>query len=512
MSESNPHRTRHRRRRALVSLAAVASTVGAGVTALAPATAHAAPAPSPLVLTMPKHVEMTSEDGYVFDYGSDYSGGGSVSLTAVGADFSLWSHRARWNADITTQVRHGSVTTNLPAGSMKSWQGLHRFLDVTVRTPTGRRLVHVLPTICLAGESTRVVPDGAAHSTYPQGCPGNPYTLGSVQGIAKGWATQVQTFGDRPVKLKPGRYVMTVRIRRSYQKAFGMAPADAQRTVKLRVTKGEEEDGRRAADHRRTSEHDRSRVAKPASETGPTGRRLTAAPDGPRPDLASLPAWGIGLTGRYGNRLAFSATEWNGGTSPLVVDGFRRPGKDIMNAYEYFYDSDGNQLGYQPVGTMKWDPRPTHQHWHFEDFARYRLLNANKVSIQRSHKEAWCLANTDAVDYTIPEANWRPDSTDLATACGGHEALAVREVLDSGSGDTYDQYRAGQAFDLHKIPNGIYYISVEVNPNGNLVESDTTNNVALRKIKLGGRTNHRTLKVYKLGKVTEDPRYEEDDF
>ncbi len=321
----------------------------------------------------------------------------------------------------------------------------------------------------------------------------------------------MQAFGDRPVKLKPGRYSMTVRIRKGYQKLFGIAPADAQRTVRLRVVSGSDDEERQVA-HRHVALRGHGPVARPASHTGPVGRRLARAPGGPRPDLASLPAWGIGLSGKYGNRLAFSATEWNGGTSPMVVDGFRRQGQDVMDAYQYFYDKDGNQLGYQSVGTMKWDPRPTHQHWHFEDFARYRLLDANKVSIQRSHKEAWCLANTDAVDYTIPEANWRPDSTDLSTACGGHEAQAVREVLDTGSGDTYGQYRAGQAFDLHHIRNGTYYISVEVNPYGRLVESDTTNNVALRKIKLGGTTDHRTLKVYKKGKIVEDPAYAEGGF
>ena len=39
--------------------------------------------------------------------------------------------------------------------------------------------------------------------------------------------------------------------------------------------------------------------------------------------------------------LAFSANVWNAGPAPLVVDGFRSPGKDLMDAYQYFYDADG---------------------------------------------------------------------------------------------------------------------------------------------------------------------------
>ena len=78
----------------------------------------------------------------------------------------------------------------------------------------------------------------------------------------------------------------------------------------------------------------------------------------------------------------------------------------------------GNQTGYVPAGQMIWDPRKTHHHWHFEDFARYRLLDANKHGVVRSKKEAFCLANTDMIDYTVPGANWNPDNTDLATSCG----------------------------------------------------------------------------------------------
>ena len=58
---------------------------------------------------------------------------------------------------------------------------------------------------------------------------------------------------------------------------------------------------------------------------------------------------------------------------------------------------------------MEWDAREGHRHWHFTDFAQYNLLAADKKLAVRSGKEAFCLANTDAVDYTIPNAKWRPE-------------------------------------------------------------------------------------------------------
>ena len=57
-------------------------------------------------------------------------------------------------------------------------------------------------------------------------------------------------------------------------------------------------------------------------------------------------------------------------------------------------------------------------------------------------------------------------------------------MLSAGSGDTYVQYRAGQAFRIKNLPDGVYYIAVEANPMGNLVELDETNNDSLRKVRL----------------------------
>ena len=207
---------------------------------------------------------------------------------------------------------------------------------------------------------------------------------------------------------------------------------------------------------------------------------------------------------RGGDHLQFSATVWNAGDSPLVVDGFRREGEDEMDAYQYFFDGDGNQTGFQQVGHMHWDAKPTHQHWHFEDFARYTLLAADKTEAVKSHKEAFCLANTDAVDETVPNASWNPFNTDLSTSCGDFNSLSIREVLASGWGDTYAQFRAGQSFDLRGLPNGKYFVAVIANPKNRLVEASTDNNVALRKVFIGGTPGNRTVRVPQVGLIVED--------
>ncbi|WP_257137347.1 lysyl oxidase family protein, partial [Streptomyces sp. st115] len=250
----------------------------------------------------------------------------------------------------------------------------------------------------------------------------------------------------------------------------------------------------------RAGQTDGSRQAPGATPNAkrPTGK--ATVPDVPKPDLRSLPAYGITVSDGYEDvpgkdYLAFSANVWNAGPAKLVVDGFRSPGKELMDAYQYFYDADGKQVGYTPTGTMEWDPRPGHEHWHFTDFASYRLLKADKKETVRSGKEAFCLANTDAVDYTVKNANWHPDNTDLSTACGQENSISVREVLDVGSGDTYTQDLPGQSFDITDLPNGTYYIQVLANPENRLKETNHNNNSALRKVVLGGKKGARTVKV-----------------
>ena len=231
---------------------------------------------------------------------------------------------------------------------------------------------------------------------------------------------------------------------------------------------------------------------------------LADLPDGtPTPDLQSLPAFSIQVN-RKGTQLQFAANVWNAGNSPLVVDGFRRDGQDVMDAYQYFLDEDGNQVAYQQVGTMIWHPAPSHNHWHFNDFATYELLNADMTRAVRSGKESFCLANTDAVDLTGDGAAWEAYEEDLGSVCGGYEIRSIREVLSAGWGDTYAQYRAGQSFPIKNLADGIYYVRVLANPDNTLIETDTTNNESLRKVHIyTNRHGDRKVKVAKVGLVDE---------
>ncbi|MCW2768296.1 MAG: hypothetical protein JWO11_4255 [Nocardioides sp.] len=489
-----PLRIRRSIARTLTFAAAAALSMPAlaSVTAEAETPAPAAAAASPFTLWAP--AKMT-----VYAYGKEVWSDLGLRLIAQGAPLELWSTRASYDDPIQTVWRTATGDVALPAGSMQDFNGLSKFLHLSIDKVGGGFSKTMTRTACLNSYSERVRPDAPVRSPYPRSCFYNTYSVGSVQGVQEGWSTPVLGQG-RPLHLNPGRYDVTATIDPAYAAVFGVAGTDTTRTLRLVVKKDVYQGPGPGPGPGPVGREQSGRPAQPAAHepARASGGRVAD----PKPDLRSLPAWSIRMAGN-GNYLQFSATVWNAGDSPLVVDGFRRAGEDEMDAYQYFFDGAGNQTGYQQVGQMHWDPRPTHQHWHFEDFASYTLLKADKTEVVKSRKEAFCLANTDAVDQTVPNAAWNVDNSDLATACGDYGALSVREVLASGWGDTYAQFRAGQSFDLKGLPNGTYYIAVTANPNNTLVEASTDNNQTLRKVHIGGSLGHRTVRVDQVGVIVE---------
>ncbi|WP_371611980.1 lysyl oxidase family protein [Streptomyces clavifer] len=572
--------------------AGAAIAVIAGVAAAAPDGKMAAPTPRLGLIAASESVTLDSwkdDPGVYLDLGT--------YLTAGGSPFELRVTRKSYKDPVvaTQVIRRGTktITRTLPKGTVKDFSGLPGFMKITVTDAAGKTVINRTESFCPNNASGRIRPDAPATSKYPESCPVNPFTLGSVWGVEKGWASNTYAgYYSAPVALGVGKYTAKVSVTKRYRELFEIA--DKPQTVKVTVReRGDGESGagavgrsapahgshtaghgtghtgghtaghpagQQAGQQAGHAGHIVPRSPAPASATNGAGpaynvghgpyapapaalpwalkREALRAPQGrdgrgstdgsrqapavqpqakrptgkatvpnvPKPDLRSLPAYGITISEGDGSApgrdfLAFSANVWNAGPAQLVVDGFRAPGKELMDAYQYFYDASGKQVGYTPTGTMEWDPRPGHEHWHFTDFASYRLLKADQKETVRSGKEAFCLANTDAVDYTVKNANWHPYNTDLSTACGQENSISVREVLDVGSGDTYTQDLPGQSFDITGLANGTYYIQVLANPEKRLKETDLTNNSALRKVVLGGKPGARTVTVPAHGLV-----------
>jgi hypothetical protein len=411
-------------------------------------------------------------------------------IASVGGDLELRASRPDYDTPVglaQTDSATGDVLRDLPPELLDGWSGLARFVHLALRDADGHLVFRNPMTWCPnAYTRSRVSDDGPLASRYPQFCGGGPFTKGMVYGVDEGWAASATGdygYGSLSFRATERHYTLTAWIDPSWVDALEIPDEDASVTVDVRV--------RRNASGVAAS----TPLAPPESPYEPAAAvpDTTSPPADTLPNLVALPAWGV-QTYSDGRRdfLAFNATEWDEGPGTMVVEGFRQPDEATMDAYQYFLE-DGQPVARAAVGQLEY--HASHHHWHFEQFTRYSMLDAGSGEVRVSTKRSWCLANTDALDLSVPNANWAAYGGDIFTMCGDAGAIWIREVLDVGWGDTYGQYIPGQAFDITNLPNGRYYIRVEVNPEDLLYESSTSDNVQDRLIRLRGRRGDRRVVV-----------------
>ncbi|MFN2389725.1 MAG: lysyl oxidase family protein [Actinomycetota bacterium] len=470
-----------------MSIGAIVAVVGASLAGALPA--RSAETPSLRLLTSKGEVTLQRYDRRVYlDLG--------VLMTPVGGDFEIRVGRSSFGEPIQAaqvDAATGDVIRTLPAELLDGFSGLRRALVVTFRDADGEKVARRRFTLCPNSyERQRLSDQGSDVVRYPYFCAtGFPFLRGMVWGIEDHWAVPALGGGDyeggsATMRVPAGTYTTTVAITRTYADLFAIAEADRLVTLKVTIEKGGHR-GKEVYYHRDGSD---------IYGAGPTeGVPTTTSPDpSALPDLAALPAWSLATSSRNErDYVDFAANVWNAGPGPLVVEGFRRSGTDTMDAYQYFYDPDGNVVGRAPSGTFEYDDRRRHHHWHFEQFAQYSLVDRESAEVVRSGKQAFCIVPTDAVDLTLKGATWTGYSEDgLHTQCGGSSSVWVREHLEPGWGDTYYQGIPGQSLEVTGLPNGWYYIRVHANPTGLLLDADPGNDVEQRMFFLGGEPGART--------------------
>jgi len=416
-------------------------------------------------------------------------------VVAVGSELRFNVRRAGYASPITnTQIISlpggGTVRRPLSGRTVRNWDGLNRFVRITVRNSSGKIVAAHVGSFC---PNNFPQPSGAnapRRSPFPQQCASDPFQLANAWGIQRGWGVDA---GFITAKVPLGKYKVTVKITRMWRRILHLTARTSTATVAVKVVKPSDCGGFPC-------------VGRPTHQT-PHGTlpqlpanvpTLANPPASSLPDLSPLPSWGIRTFHFRGahpsDQVSFAATVWSGGKSRLDVEGFRSRGEPVMKAYQYFW-KNGRIIGRARAGTMGFDDKPHHTHWHFEQFAQYRLLAKNKSTVVKSRKVGFCIAPTDAVNLLMRGALWQPSFLGFFGACGLQTALSVQEEMPIGWGDTYEQFLPGQAFNISHLPNGTYYIEIIANPNKVLHETNYHNNVSLRKIILGGTPGHRTVKV-----------------
>lgn len=409
--------------------------------------------------------------------------GGALELHAKRPDYES-------PLEVTQVDGEGNIVRAVPADLPVSWRGLDGFSTVTFKRPNGRLIATKTTNFCPNAYGRQRLDDsGPQTESFPDSCGRSrfPFLKGLVWGIDAGWAVNVLSgrHGAARQELPLGVYKVQVTIAPEWAEFFEIPTEDASVSLDLTVEEGRDYYDRRSA------------AQEAAPQRAPLSVPIVTEPDPNHlPDLAALPPWRLSVNSRRGKDwLVFAASPWNAGPARLVIEGFRRPDEDIMDAYQYFYDSDGNATGRAHVGEFDYDRRKSHQHWHFLQFARFSVLNADGTEVVRSKKQAFCLAPTDAVDLSVEGASYRPYAVGLDTQCGGPQALWVREVLDVGWADTYTQYAAGQSFNITNLPRGWYQVEVAVDPLETLYQKSTDNDSEVRMVRIFGKPGSRKIEV-----------------
>jgi Lysyl oxidase len=477
-----------RRRGPLVTLALITAVAAAG-TLFVPAGALAATTPTVRLVVASSRI-LVQRQGR-----GDFVGVDPGAFVApAGGSFELHVGRHDYDTPITVdQVDADTGTTlrTIPADMLDGWFGLRRFAEIEILDRDDTSVLRHVVSFCPnAYEPERLSDDSPLTPTYPYLCGGySPFIMGQVWGVDQGWAASLMGDpwgGGLYWKADRGHYRIEIQIEPAWVDVLGIDPSQAYGQVRVRVVD----------------------AATPSSAgarqrpTSPTAIRYAATPivtdpdPSTLPDIVATPAWGLqAFDRRRHDYLTFNATEWNSGPGMMVIDGFRTDDTTpTMDAYQYFLQ-DGQPVGRAPIGQLVYDL--DHQHWHFDQFAQYSLLDADKNPVMVSDKRSWCLAPTDPMDLLVENADWRTYPQDLYTSCGSRQtgALWLREVLPVGWGDTYTQYLNGGALDISAVPNGWYYVRTQVNPTGAIYEGSSDDNIADRLIRLRGTPGHRRVVV-----------------
>jgi hypothetical protein len=114
---------------------------------------------------------------------------------------------------------------------------------------------------------------------------------------------------------------------------------------------------------------------------------------------------------------------------------------------------------------------PCHGHYHFEQFAEYRLLDASSSLVRSGRKMAFCLEDTQRWD---PSAN-----PNRRFHCGS-------QGLQAGWADVYDPSVPCQWIDITGLPGGSYILEMVIDPGNYIPEANENNNATRVSVQIPG--------------------------
>ncbi len=209
------------------------------------------------------------------------------------------------------------------------------------------------------------------------------------------------------------------------------------------------------------------------------------------PDLQLLmPTGEISIKSSGSTRtLEFTHTTWDAGEGPWELKPTYNEATGISQGYQALYTmpKPGEwKLAYTVpvVGPMLWNP-PTDYNFPLDKFWLYNSSgpggSAGSV-VATSPKVDFCMTSDTEVGG-VP--NTPSFNVYYVSDCAKPEG---KLGLDVGWGDTYDAYDGGEGIEISGLPNGIYFLRGEVDPEDYFQESSKSNNITETKLRVEGAT------------------------
>ncbi len=141
----------------------------------------------------------------------------------------------------------------------------------------------------------------------------------------------------------------------------------------------------------------------------------------------------------------------------------------VQNAIQEILDADGKVVEERLVSQYEFHAE--HDHWHIDRVALFE--------IKKDHPITGKIVGGNSVKVTFCLIDWyKLDDNPAHTEVSYFHCGADRQGISPGWVDQYHQATEGQALDVTGMPAGDYYLVSTSNPDGNFLETDTTNNTA----------------------------------
>jgi hypothetical protein len=122
-----------------------------------------------------------------------------------------------------------------------------------------------------------------------------------------------------------------------------------------------------------------------------------------------------------------------------------------------------------PRGSSTFEYSSCHNHYHFKEYADYRLLDMGGNIVARGHKQAFCLVDL----WQPPGLRGRADPQ--FDHCG-------YQGISAGWADVYHRGLDCQWIDITGVPSGRYILEVVINPAHVIRENNYSNNTARTEV------------------------------